>query len=33
MKNYFDGNASKEEALSQFYKAVKEKYPELNVPE
>jgi hypothetical protein len=33
MKNYFDGNATKEEALSQFYKAVKEKYPELNVPE
>ena len=29
MKNYFDGNASKEEALDLFYKAVEEKYPEL----
>ena len=29
MKNYFDGNASYEEALDQFYKAVVEKYPEL----
>ena len=29
MKNYFDGNASKEEALEQFKKAIVEKYPEL----
>lgn len=29
MKNYFEGNATKEEALEQFYKAVVEKYPEL----
>lgn len=29
MKNYFEGNASKEEALDLFYKAVVEKYPEL----
>lgn len=29
MKNYFEGNASKEEALDQFYKAVVEKHPEL----
>lgn len=30
MKNYFDGNAATyEEALQLFYKAVKEKYPEL----
>ena len=29
MKNYFDGNASKEDALAQFYKAVGEKHPEL----
>ncbi len=29
MKNYFDGNASLEEALDLFYKAVVEKYPEL----
>ncbi len=29
MKNYFEGNASYEEALDQFYKAVVEKYPEL----
>lgn len=33
MKNYFAGNATKEEALSQFYKSVKEAYPSLNVPE
>lgn len=31
MKNYFDGNATYEEALDQFYKAVQEKYPELTV--
>ncbi len=30
MKNYFEGNASKEEALEQFYKGVEEKYPELS---
>ncbi len=29
MKNYFDGSATKEEALDLFYKAVVEKYPEL----
>lgn len=29
MKNYFEGNATKEEALDLFYKAVVEKYPEL----
>ena len=29
MKNYFDGNSTKEEALDLFYKAVVEKYPEL----
>lgn len=31
MKNYFDGNATYEEALDQFYKAIQEKYPELTV--
>ena len=30
MKNYFDGNATYEEALEQFYKAVIEKHPELS---
>ncbi|MBE5891139.1 MAG: ABC transporter substrate-binding protein [Lachnospiraceae bacterium] len=30
MKNYFDGNATYEEALDLFYKAVVEKYPELS---
>lgn len=29
MKNYFEGNATLEEALDLFYKAVVEKYPEL----
>ncbi len=29
MKNYFDGNATYEEALAQFNSAVTEKYPEL----
>lgn len=29
MKNYFEGNATKEEALELFYKGVTEKYPEL----
>lgn len=29
MKNYFDGNATYEEALDLFYKAIVEKYPEL----
>ena len=29
MKNYFDGNATYEEALDLFYKAMTEKYPEL----
>lgn len=33
MKNYFDGAATYEEALDQFYKAVIEKYPELKKPE
>ena len=28
MKNYFEGNATKDEALDLFYKAVEEKYPE-----
>ena len=28
-KNYFEGNATKEEALDLFYKAITEKYPEL----
>lgn len=30
MKNYFEGNATKEETLDQFYKAVVEKYPNLS---
>ena len=30
MKNYFEGNATYEEALDLFYKAVVEKYPELS---
>ncbi len=29
MKNYFDGNATLDEALDLFYKGVEEKYPEL----
>ena len=29
-KNYFEGNASYDEALDLFYKAVVEKYPELS---
>jgi hypothetical protein len=29
MKNYFDGNATYEEALDLFYKSMTEKYPEL----
>ena len=29
MKNYFDGNATLDEALALFYKAVEEKHPEL----
>ncbi|MDC7288466.1 carbohydrate ABC transporter substrate-binding protein [Blautia schinkii] len=32
-KDYFDGNVEKEEALSNFYTAITEKYPELNTPE
>ena len=32
MKNYFEGNATYEEALDQFYTAVIEKYPELSRP-
>ena len=30
MKNYFQGNTDKDGALDIFYKAVKEKYPELS---
>ena len=30
MKNYFEGNATLDEAKDQFYKAVVEKYPELS---
>jgi predicted small lipoprotein YifL len=30
MKDYFDGNCSKEEAMDKFYKAAVEKYPELS---
>lgn len=29
MKNYFDGNATKDDALAQFKTAITEKYPEL----
>ena len=29
MKNYFEGNATEDEALDLFYKGVEEKYPEL----
>ena len=31
MKNYFDGNASLDEALDLFKKGVSEKYPELTI--
>ena len=31
MKNYFDGNATLDEALDLFKKAVGEKYPELTI--
>ena len=30
MKNYFEGNATLDEALDIFYKAVTEKYPDLS---
>lgn len=33
MNNYFDGNATLEEALNLFYKGVTEKYPEISIPE
>ncbi len=33
MKNYFDGNATQEEALKLFYKAISEKYPAVELPE
>ncbi|MDD6195231.1 MAG: carbohydrate ABC transporter substrate-binding protein, partial [Lachnospiraceae bacterium] len=33
MKNYFDGNATKEEALELFYKAISEKYPSIELPQ
>ncbi|MBO5346656.1 MAG: carbohydrate ABC transporter substrate-binding protein, partial [Lachnospiraceae bacterium] len=29
MRNYFEGNATLDEALDLFYKGVQEKYPEL----
>ena len=32
MHNYFEGNATYEEALDQFYSAIQKKYPELKVP-
>ena len=31
MKDYFDGNASKDDALASFKKAMQEKYPEIEV--
>ena len=31
MKNYFEGNATKDEALDVFKKAIKEKYPDVTV--
>ncbi|MEE8826157.1 MAG: carbohydrate ABC transporter substrate-binding protein [Eubacteriales bacterium] len=31
MKDYFDGNASKDEALASFKKAMQEKYPDITV--
>lgn len=33
MNNYFNGNATLEEALELFYKGVTEKYPEISTPE
>ena len=33
MKNYFDGNATKDEALELFYKAISEKYPSIELPQ
>ncbi|MCD7772808.1 MAG: ABC transporter substrate-binding protein [Ruminococcus sp.] len=33
MKNYFEGNATYEEALDLFYTAIQEKYPNLTIPE
>jgi len=33
MKNYFDGKASEDEAIAEFYKNIKVKYPELTTPE
>jgi hypothetical protein len=30
MKEYFEGNASYDDALQAFYKSVSEKYPELS---
>lgn len=33
MKNYFEGNATYDEALGLFYKAIGEKYPELTIPQ
>ena len=31
MKNYFDGNASYDDALAQFKSAIQEKYPDVSV--
>lgn len=33
MKDYFTGNASKDEALKTFYKSAVEKYPDITAPE
>ncbi len=33
MREYFDGNVTKEEAIENFYKAITKKYPELKKPE
>ena len=33
MMNYFDGNATEDEALQLFYKAIGEKYPAIELPE
>ena len=32
MKDYFTGNATKEEAEAAFYKAAVEKYPDITAP-
>ncbi len=33
MKNYFEGNATYDEALELFYTAIQEKYPAVNIPQ